>query len=404
MCCAWIVLALAPMLANPQRDRTGAEPVVSAARETRERTPQAEARREQIARCLAIYYTRPVDADTLRPWSIMHGLIAYGDESEILSRGRRINAVEYLCANGIGNDRRLMDLAGGQLHLRVGVGVQGHDGQLLAMLAQSNVPREQPILVDRRQLSVENLIEYEQRGCRPGSELTFRLIGLSHYLDSDATWTSSDGQRWSIARLVREELSQPVNGAACGGTHRLMAISYAVAKRREQGHEFDKVWNAAADYIADYQRYTLSLQNPDGSFSTDWFRGRAADHSAKRRLYTTGHVLEWLVWSLPEERLNDEPVTRAVEFLTQLMLAAPGYELDVGPRGHGLRALRLYHEKMFGKPDVRQFSENPSALTNNDAQRRVQPSATPAAFPATPARPIVEQPIDRRGGIFGRRR
>jgi len=47
--------------------------------------------------------------------------------------------------------------------------------------------------------------------------------------------TSRGGEPWSIQRLVQEELKQPIRGAACGGTHRLMGFSYAVNKRVKRG-------------------------------------------------------------------------------------------------------------------------------------------------------------------------
>ncbi len=90
-----------------------------------------------------------------------------------------------------------------------------------------------PIRVEGHDFTVADLVELEQRTCRPKSELTFQLIGLAHYLDSDATWENDRGEEWSIPRMIREELAQPVNGAACGGTHRLIALSMAVKTRVE---------------------------------------------------------------------------------------------------------------------------------------------------------------------------
>lgn len=328
---------------------------------------KALARIEQVARCLAIYYMRPVDADSLRPWSIMHGLLAYGQDSRISSGGKLINAVEYLCSNQLGNDRRLLMVPNGRLQASIGTGVQGHPGQFLAMLAQSDVPTTQVITVEGQPFTVADLIHSEQLDCKSGTELTFRLISLSYYLGNEATWTSSNGEKWSIARLLREELAESVNDGACGGTHRLMGISFAVQTRRHQGLEFDSLWVAAEKYIHDYQEYTFSMQNPDGSFSTDWFKGPGSDNSAKRRLYTTGHILEWLAFSLPQEQLSDSRLTRAVDYLTSLMLAAPGYQLDVGPCGHAVRALRLYQERTTGQSN---FAE---LLPADGLQGRIHP-------------------------------
>src|SRR5262249_58545401 len=133
-------------------------------------------------------------------------------------------------------------------------------------------------------------IETEKLGCQANTELTFKLIALSHYLDSDATWRSHTGQEWSISRLIQEEIKQPIRGAACGGTHRLMGLSYAVRKRQQKGGEIDGQYLRAQKYVSDYHQYTLSLQNPDGSFSTEWFTGRGNRQDLARRCQTTGHI------------------------------------------------------------------------------------------------------------------
>ncbi len=311
-------------------------------------SPEMRSRQKRIARCLSIYYPKYVDAEALAPWSIMHGLIAYGQESKISYKGKIFNAVQYLCANGIGRDKRLLFLHNGELKTQNGPGYQGHEGQLLAMFAQSHVPANFPITVEGRRFTVQDLIELEKNGCRSGSELTFQLIGLSFYLDSDATWQNDLSESWSISRLIREEIEQPINGAACGGTHRLMALSYALHFRRQSGKKIDGEWLRAAQFLHNYQELACQLQNTDGSYSTEWFEGRGADRSAKQRLYTTGHILEWMVYSLPQTRLDDPDVTAAVDYVTSLMLAAPNHDLTVGPRGHALHALRIYEYRMFG--------------------------------------------------------
>jgi hypothetical protein len=205
-----------------------------------------------------------------------------------------------------------------------------------------------PIIVDRKRMTVADLVQAEQRTCRPNSELTFKLIALSHYLDSDAKWKDTRGGQWSIPRLIREELAAPINGATCGGTHRLMGFSYSVRKRKQSGRPVTGQWKRAEKYIEDYHRYAFRFQNRDGSFSTSYFRARANRPDIGRRLETTGHILEWLVYSLPMDELDDPKTVRSVEYLADLMLKHRNRNLPVGPRGHAIRALVLYDERVFG--------------------------------------------------------
>ena len=374
----WATLSIKPETDSRAANRS-VEPVPEIA--PPELTSEQQWRQKSITRCLAIYYPKHVDADVLRPWSIMHGLIAYGRNTPVLVRGRKVNAADYLCANGMGDDRRILFATNGRLGARTGPGVQGHEGQLLAMLAQAEVAADQPLTVDGHKFTVEDLIRYECRTCRAGTELTFKLIGLSYYLNSDASWKNDQGESWNIDRVVAEELQQPINGASCGGTHRLMGLSRAVFHRREQGKPIDGHFLRADNYIREYHDYALNLQNPDGSFSTNWLESRENDRDAKQKLYTTGHILEWLAFSLPDERLQEPGVTRAVDFLVNLMLSAPGHDLDVGPKGHSLHALRLYERRVFGESDFHKLvpaqavagssnSRNTSNVNHNNTRVR----------------------------------
>jgi hypothetical protein len=281
----------------------------------------------------------------------MHALIGFGVDTHIRvggPRGRQVNAIAWLCGNGRCSGVQLLHVRGGQLGVTLGPGFQGHEGQLLAMLAQSRVMIDYPIIVDGKRLSVADLVKHEQLNCRPKSELTFRLIGLSHYLDSDEQWKDKYGREWDIQKLIREELAQPINGVTCGGTHRLMGFSYSVRKRQQSGRPVIGQWSRAQKYVNDYHRYTFRLQNRDGSFSTAYFRHREARPDVNRRLETTGHILEWLMFSLPLEELDDPQTTRAVEYLTNLLYTRRNTDLPVGPLGHAIRSLVLFEERMFG--------------------------------------------------------
>jgi hypothetical protein len=281
---------------------------------------------------------------------MMHAFLGWGPATEILiggPRGKRTNAIMWLAQNQPCGGRRLFYLDNNRLRGREGPGYQGHPAQFLAMLAQCNIDPNLALRVDGRSFTVHDLIAEEQRTCTRQSELTFKLIGLGHYLGTEARWQSDRGENWDIPKILAIELSQPVNGAACGGTHRLMAISYALRKRDLEGARLDGVWQRADKYIADYHRYTMSLQNSDGSLSSDWFRRRADWGDLDRRIQTTGHMLEWLAFSLPEESLYDARIVRAVNFVTQSLIQHRYHDWEVGPKGHAIRALRLYQLRVF---------------------------------------------------------
>lgn len=365
--------------------------------ESKRLSRREEARKTAVTQCLTIYYPKHVNANVLRPWSIMHGLIGFGSETKILYNGRLRNAAEYLCENGIGDDRRILTLEDGRIKTNVGPGYQGHEGQLLAMLAQTGVDVEHDLIIEGQQFKVRDLVQHEMDTCRDGTELTFKLIGLSHYLDSNETWENEIGESWTIARLIKEELAQPINGAACGGTHRLMGLSYAVKKRTEQDQPIDGEWARAAQFIKEYQAYAMRFQHEDGSFSSTWFQGKSSSSDIQRQLYTSGHIMEWLVFSLPEEQLDDPRIERGIDFILRLMLNAPNFDLDVGPKGHALHALRIYEDRVFGKSNFTDVTKLPKSIQQN-LRRAMRNSENP--YRVSPA---SSQGVPMRGLFRGRR-
>lgn len=313
----------------------------------RERCGEVKPRIEEI---LKFYFQQKEHAERRSPWGLMHAMIAFGPYAEMYAEGNLVKDVDWLCQNGRGRSWRLLRLEKGQLATNNGPGRQGHEGQFLAILAQSQIPKTRTLLVEGREFTIEDLIQYEMKTCKPRTELTFKLIGLSHYIDSDATWRSEDGRLWNLERLVREELKQPINGAACGGTHRLMGYSYSLLMRKLQNKPLHGSWSRADEFVRDFRDYTFSLQNRDGSFSTDWFKSRQARTDSQRRIQTTGHILEWLVFSASEQELADPRLIRAVEYLSDLMWRERTTEWDVGPKGHAIRALRLFYERALTEP------------------------------------------------------
>ncbi|REJ67466.1 MAG: hypothetical protein DWQ31_11055 [Planctomycetota bacterium] len=316
-----------------------------------ELSPRMLALKDRIESVLGHFYPRMLNTRDKGHWAIMHSLIPFGVDKEIRvggPNGRRVNAIGWIAWNGVCAGERLFYLSNGKIYARTGPGVQGHHGQFLAMLAQSRVKQTYPMKISGQDFTVAELIRREQETCVPHSELTFKLIGISHYVDSETEWKDEQGRDWTIARMVKDELSQPIIGAACGGTHRLFGLTYAVHKRRKQGHPIDGQFERAKIFLDEYTDYTFKLQNQDGSFSTRFFAGRGADSSKSRRLETTGHIAEWLTLQLTDEQLREDRMVKAVEHLAEMLDEGRDHYWKVGPLGHGLHALNRYHRRVFG--------------------------------------------------------
>jgi hypothetical protein len=307
--------------------------------------------RNKVRRVLKGYYNKPLNSRDHDPWEMMHGMLAYGLHSQVRQdgpRGQLITSVGWLCYNKPCKGLTLLYVTpNGELRAKYGVGLQGHMGQFLAMLAQCKVSPEYPIRVGQSEFTIHDLVEAEQKTCYQKEELTFKLISLMHYLESDAKWVNDQGVEWDIQKLIREELAQPIRGAACGGTHRLAGLSLAARTRVARGEPLDGEFARAAAYVQKYHNYAFRQQNRDGSLSTEWFRGRGDEDDIDRRVKTTGHILEWLIYSLSDEELQYSRTVNAVNYLANLLYSNYDHEWEIGPRSHAIHALALYDERVF---------------------------------------------------------
>ena len=256
-----------------------------------------QALRSHVRRVLKYYYDHPMNTRDRSPWEMIHAALSYEIYSRVLQGGpdgKPVSAVGWLCFNQSCRNMKLMYINDeGDLHVRVGPALQGHRGQLLAILAQCKVSSEYPMLVDGHEMKVKDLIKEEMKTCYPRTELTFKLIGLMHYLDSDTQWVNDQGMQWDLRKLVAEELRQPIRGAACGGTHRLSGLTLAYKARQQRGEPVDGEYLQAQRFVAQHQLYAYRMQNPDGSFSTNWFEVRENQDDPDRKRTTTGHILQW---------------------------------------------------------------------------------------------------------------
>ncbi len=352
--------------------------------------------KRRIEQVLAIYKRRPLNTQDHTPWEVMHSFLAYGIGTDVRvggPRGGLVNAIGWVNSGGRCRGQTMLATQDGRVTALKGVGLQGHSAQYLAVLAQCRVAANSPLTPQRQSFTVADLIEQEKLECKSKTELTFALIGLAHYLPSDATWTARDGQPWSLERLVAEELEQPIRGAPCGGTHRLFGLAYGCQRRLRATGSLEGTYARADAFVREHQLMTLTkLQNADGSFSTEWYKFPTAQNredDIDRKIQTTGHMLEWLVASLDQQSLYHARVTRAVEFLTRALASEPEREWAVGPMCHALHALSVYQERVWGVilPGAVAAFKGPMRAAS---PREVQVAEAPEGEPAKEAAPATE--------------
>jgi hypothetical protein len=300
-----------------------------------------------IRQCLSHYYTQFELVQGRSNWGMLHAIMVYGVDTKVQAGDKTYSSIGWIAGNNICRGQRLVEEQNGSIVVKTGIGLQGHQGQMLAIFSLCDVPENYPIYAGDVRYSLRDVVDAEMLACQSDAELTFTLIGLSHYLDTESIWLSDEGETWTFERLLRAELSKQIVGAACGGTHRLMGFAHALRERRGEGRPIIGQWRRAEDFTDDFIEYAYQLQNSDGSMSTHWFEGREDNGNMDRKVQTTGHMVEWLLTVLPDTELQDPRLVDAVGFLLASMSNNRTNEWSIGPKGHALRSLAMFYERVY---------------------------------------------------------
>jgi hypothetical protein len=325
-------------------------------------SPAAAALRDRVRHTLDHYFHQQVNTGENTPAEILAFALAFGCDAEVRyanAAGNPVNAIGCLCYGYpcagyemlvVDHDQRVM--------ARVGYGLQEQPAQMLAVLAQSGVPANYEVRSGKFRGSVADLVESEKTTCRPGGPLAHKLIGLAFYVRNGETWKDAAGRTWSVERLVQEELDRPPANDTADVTDHLMALSFAVERRNRAAKPIEGVFAQAQKYVADFHQHAFRLQNSDGSWHPQFFAFQGTGRDASEKLRATGRILEWLAFSLPDDRLNDPKLLKSVVCVTGLLAesyanwnATATTPLEIASVGHALHALRVYDQRVFRPSD-----------------------------------------------------
>jgi hypothetical protein len=319
-------------------------------------SPEMAALRDQVRQVLAAQQKQAFNTRQNLPTEILSVCLAFGCDSEVSlegTDGKRINAITCLCWDYPCAGMEMLGMSRKHVAARVGYGYQEHPGEFLAMLAMARVSEDYPVRVGRDVRKVADLVEAEKLGCRSGGDASLKLIGLAYYA-GDQEWKNDLGETWSVGRMISEEIGQPIVGAPDGGLNRLMGLGYAVARRVKRGQPLDGPFGRAQKYVNEFSDYALKMQAADGSWGPNFLADRSANPDVVSQLRSTGRVLEWLVASLPDEKLTDRRVQEAVACVARVVASeryqynAPSLSTqEIVSLGHALHALNMYDQRMF---------------------------------------------------------
>lgn len=338
-----------PQAADPQKPR-------------RELSEGMAALRDRVRRTLAAHRAQPLSTAENTVTEVIYACRAFGCNTEVfeaVTLRTKLNGITCLTWNYPCGGFTPLTTSDGHITGRIGYGYQEHPGELIATLALARVAASYPLRVGDDVRTVADLVEYEKLACREGADKSLSMIGLMHYAGRDGSWQNRLGEEWSIERIVKEELAKPVIGAPWGGTQRLMGLSYVVRRKEKRDGPMDDEFRRAQDYLVRFHDHAISLQNDDGSWSPHYLAAKGTSRDPGAVLASTGRILEWLAYSLPEERLEEPGVVRAVHYVNQVLSSgryAPQNVKslrteEIGAVMHSLAALRHYNDRYFKPAD-----------------------------------------------------
>lgn len=319
------------------------------------------------------FKNRQLASDRNAAWQIMHGVLCFGQELllETPDRGT-ISAVEYAFGGGTfqgwelsaGEVLTATGRAGVKAKLEPGSFIgQGHVDQWLAIFAMANLPVNTPVKVSGDSYTINDWVRNAQWECssNPLREYSWTLIGLTHYLPNEPTWTARDGKVWSWEKMVEQEVVYDLTLSPCGGTHRLMGLVLALQAKRRLGLPQSAIWDKADSVVSESIRTIRSMQNPDGSLSSHYLARPGTTADLSLMLGSTGHLLEFLSVVLPREELAMPWMELAAHRVCEILQVTESVDLDCGALYHAVRGIKLYRSNRFGVENTSVGSSQPIA-------------------------------------------
>lgn len=387
---------------------------------------------ELVAEAIRVTSLRRLTAGVHTPWQVVHGILAQRWDLKLQRPGETdISGIEWITAGQYFDGMPLWEATpyGGRGHPYTRpYAFEGHPTQFMGYMTMANIPFEYEVQTPTKIITIRDIVNDAKMQVHEGVEITWTLWTLAHYEDTDARWFNAAGEPWSVERLMKLQIDEPVTSGACGGCHGLYALAYArnmfISAHGLKGTRgLRGVWFEADHKIKRYIEEARILQNTDGSFSAAHFKGALHSDDFATRITTSGHQLEWLMIALSQKQLQEEWVRRGIAAVANDLIKNKHVKSDCGPLFHGMHALVVYRQRTVPGYLVPQFnsqikladrvstkeklqaatkskapeSKAPESLGKKDEPRRPVEKTTQAPLPLKPdsIMSIPVMPLDR---------
>lgn len=336
---------------------------------------------------------RKLTAGVHTPWQVVHGILAQRWDLTLQQpgpAGGEVSGIEWITSGVYFDGMPLWEATpyGGRGHpFTRPYAFEGHPTQFMGYMTMADIPLDYEVQTPTKIITIRDIINDAKKQVHQGVEITWTLWALAHYEEPDSHWFSATGEPWSIERLVKLQVDEPVTSGACGGCHGLFVLAYArnmyMSTNKLTRKQLRGVWFEADQKIQRYIAEAKTLQNTDGSFSADHFKGPRFSDDFPTRIATSGHQLEWLMVALSQKELNQEWVRRGIAAVAKDLVNNKHVASDCGPLYHGMHALTIYRQRTVPGYLIPQFN---SQVKMADRKRSGSAGKSTAAPPSSARR------------------
>jgi hypothetical protein len=156
----------------------------------------------------------------------------------------------------------------------------------------------------------------------------------------------------------------------------MYALALALNRHLAAGGKLEGPWLKADQKIKQAIETIKANQQPDGTYSTNYFIRPSTSDDMGTRLGTTGHTFEFLTVALDDRQIHEPWYEKSLLALLDMLERMQELELECGGLYHSMHGLQLYRARVFGPPE-------------GDTPAQAAPAAGPSATPsdAPPAQP-----------------
>lgn len=342
-------------------------------------------------------------------WTVFHGILGLGPELELYDPKTDkpiMKALDYIRLghkmNGLRFDNRGQGLDVFTASDETRFFAQGHQDQFVCEMAQWGVPKSLPFKVDGKDYTFADFVNYTKlrASVTRKQELAWALLIIAEYEGTALNWTNQFNETLTVEDMVRHELDSPLDpeetikigqpALACGGTHRLYGLSWALHVHLKKGGKLTGIWKKTSEKLATLKTSVKNSRNPDGSFSTNYFARKGDDTNPALRLSTTGHTFEWLALACTDKELREPWMEQAANYLTELIHKMKDEPIDGGAIYHAVHGLLIYYARIYGTEKLGPYT--PYVVLGPDSKPVVRKVYSPLLTEVQPTAPAATAP------------